>query len=300
MRTAILFTFLLSLTLQATAQQEEFNLAGISYTINPAVGLDNPANEQLKDVEIDLAEFRAFVLIPFRMNEDKTTLLGGVDYTFLGGPLDNLPEGRKVDANLHALRFTGGINQQLDDKWAFRAMLMPTIASDFSGSLTSDAFTLQASATVRHITRSGWRIGLGAAYTNGFGEPQLVPLGELGYRNDRFDLVVVAPIQMAFRYHFDDFFAGFRIDLQGNEYALSVDDERQNLPQIQSVKFSRYNIGPTFAWNMSDNLRIQLSGGVSVQRKLTATDIDNATEDYGLKNGAYLKAGIFFGNFERS
>lgn len=298
MRTLILPIFTLVLTLQATAQQEEFNLAGISYTINPAVGLDNPANEQLNDVEMDLSEFRAFVLIPFRMNEDKTILLGGVDYTFLGGPLDNLPEGRKVDANLHALRITGGINQKLGDKWAFRALLMPTIASDFSGSLTSDAFTLQASAVLQHITKSGFRFGLGAAYINGFGEPKLVPLGELFYKKEKFDLLVIAPVQAAVRYHFGNFFAGFRLDLLGNEYALSVDDERQNLPQIQSVKFSRYNIGPVIAWNMSENTRIQLSGGVSLSRKLTATNVDNATDDYGLKNGGFVKAGVFYGNFQ--
>lgn len=299
MRTLILFIFAIAFTLQTTAQQEEFNLAGISYTFNPAVGLDNPANEQLAEVEINLSEFRAFVLIPFRMNEDKTVLLGGADYTFLGGPLDKLPEGRKVDANLHALRITGGINQKLGEQWAFRALLMPTIASDLSGSLTSDAFTLQASAALRHITKSGFRFGLGAAYTNGFGEPKLVPLAEFFYKKDNFDLLVIAPVQAAVRYHFGNFFAGFRADLQGNEYALSIDDERQNLPQIQSVKFSRYNIGPTIAWNVSDDTRIQLSGGISVQRKLTATDVENATEDYGLKNGAYLKAGVFFGSFER-
>ena len=51
--------------------------------MNPAVSLKSPANDQLKNVEMDLAEFKAFVLIPFRFNEDKTTILGGVDYTFL-------------------------------------------------------------------------------------------------------------------------------------------------------------------------------------------------------------------------
>ena len=82
---------------------------------------------------------------------------------FLGGPLDNLPSDRKVDANLHALRLTAGLNQKLSEKWAFRILAMPTIASDFSGSLDSDAFTLQASAVVRRITKSGFRFGLGAA-----------------------------------------------------------------------------------------------------------------------------------------
>lgn len=300
MRTLFISIFLFAFTLQGKAQQEEFNLAGISYTINPAVGLKNPANTELANVDMDLSEFRAFVLIPFQLNENKTTLLGGLDYTFLGGPLDNLPNNRKVDANLHALRLTAGINQKLGDQWAFRVLLNPTVASDFSGSLTSEAFTLQASAVLRHITKSGFRFGLGSAYTNGFGEPKLVPLAELIYKKENFDLLIIAPVQAAIRYHFGNFFAGFRVDLQGNEYALSVDDERKNLPQIESLKFSRYNIGPTIAWNMSDNTRIQLSGGVSLKRKLTATDVHNATEDYGLENGAFLKASIFFGNFERN
>lgn len=73
-------------------------------------------------------------------------------------------------------------------------------------------------------------------------------------------------MQAAIRYHFDDFFVGFRVNFQGNEYALNVDDNNDNLPQIQSVKFSRYNIGPTIAWTTSDKLRLQLSGGISMKR----------------------------------
>lgn len=281
---------------QSTAQQE-FKFSGISYTMNPAVSLKSPANDQLKNVEMDLAEFKAFVLIPFRFNENKTTILGGVDYTFLGGPLDNLPSDRKVDANLHALRLTAGLNQKLSEKWAFRILAMPTIASDFSGSLDSDAFTLQASAVVRQISKSSFRFGLGAAYMNGFGEPKVIPLGELFYKNDKFDLLILAPVQAAVRYHFDNFFVGFRVDLQGNEYALNADDSKENLPQIEGIKFSRFNIGPTFAWTISEKLRFQLAGGISINRKLTATDINNEALDYGLENGGYLKASIFFGSF---
>ena len=34
-----------------------------------------------------------------------------------------------------------------------------------------------------------------------------------------------------------------------------------------------------------------------MKRKLTATDINNEALDYGLENGGYLKASIFFGSF---
>lgn len=297
MRNLILFLLITIVTLPGLAQKEEFNLAGITYSLNPKVGLENPINDQLQDVNMNISELRAFVLLPFRFNEETTTLLAGVDYTYLGGPLDNLPGERKVEANLHALRFTAGINQKFGEKWAIRALLMPTIASDFSGDLRSEAFTLQASTVIKRITASGFRFGLGAAYTNGFGEPKTVPLAELSYKGENFDFVVIAPVQAAFRYHLNKALVGFRVDLLGNEYALSIDDEINNLPKIESVKFSRYNIGPTVALNLSDNIRLQLSGGISVKRKLTATDVENVTHDYGLKNGAFLKAGFFFGDF---
>lgn len=283
--------------LQAHAQKEEFNLAGISYTLNPAVNLKNPANDQLREVEMDISELKAFVVLPLRLKNGKTTLLVGADYTFLGGPLDNLPSDRKVDANLHALRATLGMNHKFSDYWGIKASLRPTFASDFSGSLASEAFTLQASAILTGITENGIRLGLGLAYTNSFGNPQMVPVLEVSYRTDRFDLIMVGPIQMALRYHFDDVFVGFRVDLQGNKYALNVEDQSVNLAPIESVQFSRYNIGPTFAWKLSDGMRMQWSGGISVKRKLTATNVENSSVDYGLENGAFLKTSIFFGTF---
>lgn len=290
----ILFTFIFKIS-----AQEEFKFTGLSYTINPEVGLKNPTNDQLSNVKMDLSEFKAFFLVPFRMNEGKTTILAGIDYNFLGGPLDNLPADRKIDANLHALRITTGLNQRINRQWAFRILLMPTLASDFSGTFSSEAFTLQASAVVRRITKSGFRFGLGAAYTNGFGEPKIVPIGEVFYKKDNFDLLIVAPVQAAIRYHFKDFFVGFRVDLQGNEYALNADNNNDNFLQLQSIKFSRYNLGPNVAWTISQSFRLQLSGGLSIKRKLTAINVNNESLDYGLENGAYIKAGIFFGNFKR-
>ncbi len=291
MKTRILTTVLLMIAFfQLKAQEEGFNLAGVTYTFNPAVSLENPSNGQLEETEINLSEFRAFFIAPFKLKNDKTTLFAGVDYTFLGGPLNDLPNDRSAEANLHALKFSAGINQKLNDNWAIRAILSPTIASDFSGSLSSDAFTLQASGVVRHIANNGFTYGLGAAYTNGFGEPQLVPLGEFVYRKGNLDVLVLAPVQAAVRYRLNKVILGFRVDLQGNEYALNVEDTDRNIGQIESVKFSRYNIGPTIGTDLSKSVRFQLSGGVSLKRKLTATDVNGDTEDYGLENGAYLKA----------
>ena len=289
----ILFAVILFITSLVRAQEEDFNLAGLSYTLNPAVGLKNPSNQQLNDVKVNLSEFRAFFLAPFRLKNESTILLAGVDYTFLGGPLEDLPNDRNVDANLHALRVTAGINQKLGEQWAFRVMLAPTLASDFSGNLSSDAFTLQASGVIRRITESGFKYGLGVAYTNGFGEPRVVPLAEFIYKKGDFDVLVLAPVQAAIRYKLNKLILGFRVDLQGNEYALNVDSNLPNIQQVESVKFSRYNIGPTVAMDVSKDIRLQLSGGLSLKRKLPSTNSDQTTEDYGLENGAFFKASFF-------
>ncbi len=285
-------TVLLMASTGLEAQEEDFNLAGISYTLYPAVGLKNPANQQLTDTEIDLQEFRAFILVPFRLENENTVLLAGADYTFLGGPLKELPGDRSVSANLHAIRLTGGIQQKLGDHWGVRAMISPTFASDLSGNLGGDAFTLQASALIRRMSGQAYTYGLGLAYTNGFGEPQLVPIAEFTYRSDRVDVAVLAPVQAAFRYHLDKVVLGFRVELQGNEYALDIADTAGNLGQVESLKFSRYNIGPTVSTDLTDALRLQLSGGLSLKRKLTATLADASSEDYGLESGAFLKASL--------
>lgn len=287
------FVYILLLTCAGLrAQEEDFNLAGISYTLYPAVGLKNPANAQLEGTEVDLQEFRAFILVPFRQKNENTVLLAGADYTFLGGPLKELPGDRSVSANLHAIRLSGGIQQKLGDHWGIRAMLRPTFASDLSGDLGGAAFTLQASALLRHITGQGYTYGLGAAYTNGFGEPKMVPVAEFTYRSDRMEVAVLAPIQAAFRYQLDKLVLGFHVELQGNEYALDVTNATGNLGQVESLKFSRYNIGPTVSTDLTNGLRLQLSGGLSLKRKLTATLADASSEDYGLESGAFIRAAL--------
>jgi len=86
---------------------------------------------------------------------------------------------------------------------------------------------------------------------------------------------------------------GLLIDLLDKKNALNIDNRRANLPQVESVKFSCYNIGPTLAADLSKDIMIQLFGDISLRRKFAATNAHN-TKDYGFKNGAFLNASIFF------
>ena len=117
-----------------------------------------------------------------------------------------------------------------------------------------------------------------------------MPLTEFVYRIGDFDVSVLAPVQAAIRYRLNKLILGFRVDLLGNEYALDVDNNLPNLQQVESVKFSRFNIGRTIAANLTKDVRVQLSGGLSLKPKLTSTNADQTSEDNGLENGAFLKA----------
>ena len=74
MKTRFYTTLFLLIVFFQMEAQEEFNMAGITYTFNPAVSLENPSNQQLQETEINLSEFKAFFLAPIRLKNDKTIL----------------------------------------------------------------------------------------------------------------------------------------------------------------------------------------------------------------------------------
>ncbi|MEZ4810805.1 MAG: DUF6268 family outer membrane beta-barrel protein [Allomuricauda sp.] len=291
--------FILVMTLFTIAEisaQENTDLFGISFMHNPGVGLADPFAPALEDLNMNVQELEAFVRIPVKLKNDKTVLVNELRYNLVRAPFDDLPNDRSFDANLHSLQYNLGVIQGLDEKWGIKVNLKPTLASNFNGGISSDDFFFQGSLVVFKKVDEFIKYGLGAAYTNGFGEPKTVPILAFNYKGDAVRLDVVAPTKLNFAYQPGKIAYGFDVELDGGQYHLSSQEgDGPIVTNQETVKFSRYNVGPTIGWNVNDNSRFEISAGISLKRTLKAIDTSGVETDYDMENGVFFKSAFIFG-----
>ena len=114
------------------------------------------------------------------------------------------------------------------------------------------------------------------------------------YKTEHIKVGVIAPISASFKYQSSKVSYGFNVNLEGGQFNLGGDDgPMDNINE--TVKYSRYNIGPTIGWNFDKNSRFEVSAGISLNRVLKAIDTNGLETDYDLENGLFLKTSFFFG-----
>ena len=284
------------LVITVAKAQSKIDLFGVSFYYNPGVGLKNAPSNDFEDLKYNVSEIKAFATIPFQLKDKKTTIITGLKWHFVNAPFDDFPNGKSFEANLHSIQINAGVNHKFSDKWGGLIMLRPTLASNFKGGIESDDFFLQGSAAVHRMISKKLKIGAGAGNTIGFGEPRMVFVFLLDYRDERVSLKINAPALLDFRYAVNKTEYGLKAELEGGQYNLSnLKGDAQVIANLSAIKFSRYNIGPTFGWNLNKNIRFEFSAGYSVNRILKTLDRSGSSTNYDLRHGGYLRTGFFFG-----
>ena len=74
---------------------------------------------------------------------------------------------------------------QWNEKWNLAVNLTPTLSSDFEAKLSTDDFIFQGAVIATKKISSTFKIGGGLAYSARFGSPQLIPLVNLHYKNNK-------------------------------------------------------------------------------------------------------------------
>lgn len=275
---------------------QNVDIFGISYAYNPKVGLMNPPVSALENTDLDVSELKFNFLLPTPLKNGSTTIINGLEWHFVNAFFDQLPDDYSFEANLHSFQYKFGINQQFNEKWGVRFLVQPTLASNFKNGISGDDFYLQGSLVVHHAINNGLRIGAGAAYTNGFGEPKMVPVLNVKYKTEKFDLDILAPVKMSAKYYAGNLLVGLKAEVDGNQYHLQFSDEANpKTDNLDAVKFSRYNVGPVVGWTIEGQGRVELSAGVSLNRIFKVVDVNDAELDYDLNNGFFVKTGFYFG-----
>ncbi|MEZ4964570.1 MAG: DUF6268 family outer membrane beta-barrel protein [Saprospiraceae bacterium] len=296
MKTLYITVFaLLFITTGAIAQQQ-VDIFSISYTYNPKVGLMEPPGPDLDAADLDVSEFDVKLFLPLQLKNGSTTIINSLEWSFINTFFNQLPADYSFEADLHAIQYTLGLNQQFNEKWGMTLLAKPTLASNFKDGVSGGDFFMQGSAVLHRKINERLRIGAGAAYTNGFGEPKLVPLLNLRYRTEKLDLNATLPVKIRATYTAGRLMLGLNAGLEGNQYNLQLGE--RDLPAIEkvdAVKFSRYNIGPVLGYTIPGAGRLEVSAGLSLKRTFKVVDASNEEINFDLDNGLFVKTGFYFG-----
>lgn len=295
MKKIAVFIFCTIFSLQLIWSQK-VDLLSLSYTLNPSVGLLNPERPMLEDLDLNVNEINAKVFFPIQLKNGKTTIINAIEYDYVNTFFDKFPEDIAFRANLHSIVYTLGVNQRLGDKWGISVIAKPTIASNLNKGISSDDLSVQGITAFERIINESFRIGFGGAYVNNFGEAKFIPIFKIKYHNENLDLNVTAPLNVSAKYRLDKFLVGLQSGVEGNNYNIKLGDDNGAFGNVVDViKFSRYNIGPVFGWNVDNQSRIEFSAGISLNRVFKLVDVENEESDFDLENGIFFKTGFYFG-----
>ena len=296
MKASIKLVLILLLTAKSVNAQEKIDLFGISFTHNPNVGLKDPANSQLEGLDLSVTELDAFLKYPIKLKNEKTILINTLKWHFVKAPFDDLPADRSFEANLHSIQYDFTVRHKLSEKWIGIVSLSPTLASNFKNGISGDDFFFQGMVGFKYQQNRFMSYGAGVSYTNGFGEPKTVPILLFDYKTDRIKISIKAPVSASFKYKSKKVSYGLDAKLEGGQYNLASNNNSGSITSNnETVKFSRYNIGPAIGWNFDKNYRFEVSAGISLKRTLKAVDNNGIETDYDLDNGLFLKTSFYFG-----
>jgi len=169
------------------------------------------------------------------------------------------------------------------------------LASDFGESLNEDDFLFQANALALYSKNRKITYGFGLIYTTRLGRPIVLPMGLFKYKTPKMTLDILLPNSLSLMFNTTNktFQYGFDARLNGGLFN-NTNDIRTINAIIDEAGYSRLNIGPAVAVKLKNNIKIHLTGGVAVARKLEFIDIVEETIDRTPETGPFVRVGLSF------
>jgi hypothetical protein len=270
-----------------TSYAQDFKLAGIQYNNYQKSEIKNDSGNQ----EISFQEFGAFVNFPKKLKNDKTVLVNGFGYGFVEASLDNsLFSTNGSEKKLQTFYYQVTLLHQWNEKWNLAVNLTPTLASDFEAKLNSDDFIFQGAVTATRKFSSTFKLGGGLAYSARLGNPQLIPLVNLHYKNNKHEINAVLPINVKYTYSLlpsDKLELGVKYNLNGGNFNVHSEDN-----SIDKINYSRINFGVLANYQLTKILRLEAFGGLSAGRNYSLIDTDDTEYDFDSESAPFFSVGI--------
>lgn len=270
-----------------TSYAQDFKLAGIQYNNYQKSEIKNDSGNQ----EISFQEFGAFVNFPKKLKNDKTVLVNRFGYGFVEASLDNsLFSSNESEKKLQTFYYQVTLFHQWNEKWNLAVNLTPTLASDFKAKLNSDDFIFQGAVTATKKISSTFKLGGGLAYSARLGNPQLIPLVNLHYKNNKHQVNAILPIKAKYTYSLlpsDKLELGVKYNLNGGNFNVHSEDN-----SIDKTNYSRINFGVLANYQLTKLLRLEAFGGLSAGRNYSLIDANDTAYDFDSESAPFFSVGI--------
>lgn len=290
MKNTLTLIVMLCFSMNTYAQLE---LAGMDYSNFLSSKITDAGNGQ----EVGFQEYRAFVNLPKKLKNGKTTLINGLSYGLVQSSLDNalLFEDGKAEKSFHSISYSLTLVHQLNQKWNFLLQFKPTIASDLEADLSSDDFLYLGTAMLTRKLGAHIVLGGGVIYTTQTGEPLVLPALKFQHKSRRHDLDIMLPSHIKFLHGLGarkKFSIGAQAAMNGGNYNISLTENAPVNPTVfDKLIYSRTNVGLLAKVRMYRVIQLELFGGYSLGRAFKFGTGDERL-DYDVDNGPFFSVGV--------
>lgn len=292
----ILTIILFSICCDRSQAQLYQDAGGIAITMHSKSEIEKLSNgNPLKGRKFSFTTYDVWVPVP-NFKVGKAEVFSTLSYQLVD---INYDQNNSIDESrpnkIHEIKSAVFIKYPISNSWSVSSLAMPSLASDFKGTISNEDFILQGAlvATKKLKVASHLEIGLGVFATYVFGEQQFIPAFSIDYESDNGKW-----IGQAYWPKFSMFYninsnsqVGFAASIDGTEYNLKNFVNQYN-ETIDNADFSVIHIGPQYNRRVYKDFWLQLQAGLAMgnQYKLFNSQNKLVTEgDYSLKDMTYGK-----------
>ncbi|MEL6655312.1 MAG: DUF6268 family outer membrane beta-barrel protein [Bacteroidota bacterium] len=269
---------------------QDFELLKIQTAYYPSQAIE----ESSVDAEVGFLEWSGRIALPQVLKDKRTILIHRLGYGNLRVDADGTFGGTAIEntKHYHSIFYSLGLIKIVNLNWRLLISVNPTLASDFSDPLSNNDLLFQGSAIAMNTKNTNFQYGFGVAYTTRFGRQLVAPAGLLKYSTPKLTLEVLVPTSLSVIFNKKKRFNyGVAASLNGGLFN-NAGESPATSAAIDETGYSRLNIGPTFAFKLNDALKIDLTGGMAVGRRLEFIDPAEEIFDRAPEPGPFVRLGL--------
>jgi len=250
-------------------------------------------NTNIGQGEIEFNEQRLSIQAAIPLKDRKTYLFNSLNYTLIHYNTIFDQSSLTINESYHSIQYSLGLINILPKQWKLIFNLIPTLASDFHNSLSSEDFTFQISAMATKRSSQNVQYGFGLAYTSRFGNLTIIPLFSLTYKSDKWLTLAVLPAYVGQYFEFNDKYRlGIKAAVGGDLYNVDFDDISSPL-NLNKFSYSRVTLGPEFLFKLIGDLYMNTGGGFTVRNVFEVQDKQqNKKLEFTFENRMFFNVGI--------
>lgn len=277
----------LSVGTHAMAQRVSFD-----YELFPHVRLADPIAGS-EEFTIRASSWRLGASFPLSFSRGAVMVFNDITYERTDFDYRNLPAGGPGIERVHAVELSIFMIDSLSTKWKMAAAVMPGLASDLEGPVSSDDFTFGAILGFVRQVSTAFQLGAGVAYLSDFGEPLPLPFLYVDWQTPRLRANAILPTSMVVAYRVNptvDLGLSLRVD--GTQY--HGDPAKYGVANPR-LKYSEGVISPSVQIHWAPWLHTSVEGGYAFYRNFEFFDGDQRTQSLDLRQTGYLRTSLVLG-----